>query len=124
MPAKRLPNKLAEITGAATKNPQRYAGRANPPTKPLGAPLATFTAEQAAIWATFANDFPWLARSDRQLVRLAVDLELRIDAGTAPVSTYAQMRLVLQSMGGTPCDRSRVSAPDDESDDPADEFLQ
>lgn len=124
MPAKRLPAAVAKVTGAAAKNPQRYAGRADPAVQPLGAPPDRLTDAQAAIWHELAGAFPWLARSDRHLVRLAVDLQTMIDTGTAPIAAYAQMRLVLQSMGGTPTDRSRVTAPDDESDDPAQEFLQ
>ena len=39
------------------------------------------------------------------------------------MAAFAQMRLLLSSMGGTPVDRTKVSAPDDEAEDPADEFL-
>jgi hypothetical protein len=33
------------------------------------------------------------------------------------------MRLCLSSMGGTPVDRTKISAPEEEPEDPADEFL-
>jgi hypothetical protein len=123
MPAKRLPSQIAKITGATAKNPQRYRDRANPAVEPLGPAPKSYDDEQREIWDNFNLNFPWLARSDRHLVRVAVDLQMMIDSGTAPIAAYAQMRLVLASMGGTPCDRSRVSAPNDDGDDPSSEFF-
>lgn len=119
----RLPQEVAKVTGAVVKNPQMFRDRAAPKVKSLGPAPKRFTPAQVEIWDEFNADFPWLGRSDRALVRMAVDLQTLIDAGDVPVSVYAQMRLCLSSMGGTPVDRSKVQAPEEESDDPADEFL-
>ena len=89
----------------------------------MGPAPKAYDDDQREIWDEFNADFPWLGRSDRALVRLAVDLQMMINGGDAPVAVYAQMRLLLSSMGGTPVDRSKVNAPDDDDKDPMDEFL-
>lgn len=119
----RLPEQVAAVTGAAARSPGRFKDRKTPKVKSLGPAPKSYNEAQREIWGSFNDDFPWLGRSDRELVRLAVDLRTIIDSGEAPVAVYAQMRLLLSSMGGTPVDRSKVGAPDDEDDDPADEFL-
>ena len=119
----RLPNEIAAVTGADKRSPGRFKDRAKPKVLSLGPAPKSYTPEQAEMWDEFNADFPWLGRSDRRLVGLAVDLQTIIDSGEAPVAVYAQMRLLLSSMGGTPVDRSKVAAPDDDDKDPADEFL-
>lgn len=119
----RLPQEVAKVTGAITKNPQMFRNRAEPKVKSLGPAPKRFTEPQKEIWDEFNADFPWLGRSDRRVVGLAVLLQHEIDGGEAPLAAFAQMRLLLSSMGGTPVDRTKVSAPDDEAEDPADEFL-
>jgi len=119
----RLPNEVAKITGAEAKNAGRFKGRAAPKVKSLGPAPVRYCEARRAIWDEFNNDFPWLGRSDRRLVGLAVELQHQIDTEPQPVAVFAQMRLLLSSMGGTPVDRSKVGAPEEESEDPADEFL-
>jgi hypothetical protein len=92
--------------------------------KSLGQAPKRFTAAQVEIWDEFNEDFPWLGRSDRRVVGLAVMLQHMIDTDPdCPVAVFAQMRMLLSSMGGTPVDRSKVQAPEEESEDPADAFL-
>lgn len=120
----RLPVEVASVTGAAAKNAGRFKGRSAPVVKSLGLPPKRFTPEQAEIWNEFNDDFPWLGRSDRRVVGLAVMLQHMIDTDPeTPIAVYAQMRMLLSAMGGTPVDRSKVQAPEEESKDPADEFL-
>ena len=119
----RLPAEVAKITGAVAKNAGRFESRADPKVRSLGLAPKRFTDEQREIWNEFNADFPWLGRSDRGLVRLAVELQTMIDQGEAPIAVYAQMRLVLGSMGGTPVDRSKVAVPEEDDADPTDEFL-
>ena len=124
MARNRLPQELAQITGAATKNRKRYAGRSTPVVERLGPAPKAYWVYRRAIWETFRTEFPWLGRSDRQLLNLAVELRLAMDTSeTFRVSHAAQMRLLLSSMGGTPVDRSKISSPDDGSTDPAHEFV-
>jgi hypothetical protein len=120
----RLPQDVAKVTGAVAKNAGRFKDRATPKVLSLGPAPKAYDDDQREIWDEFNADFPWLGRSDRALVRLAVDLQMMINGGEAPVAVYAQMRLLLSSMGGTPVDRSKVNAPDDDDKDPMDEFLQ
>jgi len=119
----RLPNEVASITGAVAKNAGRFKNRAKPKVLSLGPAPKSFTPEQVAIWDMFNADFPWLGRADRSLVKMAVMLDEMIDSGQAPIAVFAQYRMLLSSMGGTPVDRSKVATPDDDSGDPADEFL-
>ena len=119
----RLPNEVAKVTGAIAKNAGRFKDRAKPKVLSLGTAPKHYDEVQVEIWDEFNADFPWLGRSDRALVRLAVDLQMMINSGEAAVNVYAQMRLLLSSMGGTPVDRSKVAATDDDDADPMDEFL-
>lgn len=125
MPRPRLPADVAKITGAEAKNAGRFRNRAAPKVKSLGPAPKHYGEDQAALWDEFNDDFPWLGRSDRRLVGLAVVLQTQIDeAGRdAPTALIAQMRLLLSSMGGTPVDRTKVKAADDETDDPADQYF-
>lgn len=121
----RLPQKVAEITGAAARSPGRFKGRCSPAVKSLGPAPKRFTKAQAAIWNEFNADLPWLGRSDRRTVGLAVLLQDLIDTDPAcPIGVFAQMRMLLGAMGATPVDRSKIAAPEDDEPDPADEFLQ
>jgi len=119
----RLPQEVAKVTGAIAKNAGRFSDRATPKVKSLGSAPKSFDADQIEIWDEFNADFPWLGRSDRRVVGLAVILQSEINKGDAPVAVFAQMRMLLSSMGGTPVDRSKVQAPEDDDADPSDEFL-
>lgn len=119
----RLPNEVAKITGAVAKNAGRFAGRSSPKVFSLGPAPKHYDEKRKKIWDEFNDDFPWLGRSDRNLVRMGVDMRSRIDEGDAPINVYAQFRMVLSSMGGTPVDRSKVNNPVETDDDPADEFI-
>jgi hypothetical protein len=122
----RLPPAVAAVTGADTKNPQRYRNRTPPTSTPLGPPPDNFTEAERIVWAELADEMPWLAKSDRRIVALASRLQASIDAdpATFPIGGYAQLRLCLAAMGGTPCDKTKVSTPaDDDPDDPAAEFV-
>lgn len=122
----RLPATVATVTGADRQNPKRFSSRSKPKVLSLGPAPKRFTDEQREIWDEFNADFPWLGRSDRQLVEVATNLlDLMRSLGPeTPIALYAQMRMVLGQMGGTPVDRSKVNAPDDEAEDPADKFFQ
>jgi hypothetical protein len=125
MPKPRLASAVAKATGAADKNPQRFRDRKEPKVAALGEPPEWMVCEnELSAWHGFKQEMPWLAESDRTLVEVAARLRGRMirdpDMG---VNALAQLRLCLQAMGGTPSDRSKVGAPDEESDDPADQFF-
>lgn len=122
----RLPAAVAKATGAAVKNPQRFRGRKAPKVQPLGPAPKEFTAAQRAAWNAFAEEMPWLGKSDRMVVETASRLRARMQTEPDfPIGGYAQLRMCLSAMGGTPTDRTKVSAPDDDEDDedPAAEFV-
>ena len=120
----RLPVEAVSVTGADKHNPGRFKGRSAPVVKSLGPAPKRFTDAQVEIWDEFNADFPWLGRSDRRVVGLAVMLQHMIDTDReCPVAVFAQMRMLLSAMGGTPVDRSKVASPDEEPEDPADEFI-
>jgi hypothetical protein len=122
----RLPDAVAAATGAAAKNPQRFRDRKAPKSAPLGKPPASFTDEERTVWNELADEMPWLTKSDRRITALAARLQASLDADPLafPIGGYAQLRMCLSAMGGTPSDKTKVSAPADDDDaDPADEFL-
>jgi len=121
----RLPQQVAKVTGAVAKNAGRFEGRSSPRVKSLGPAPKRFTKEQKAIWDEFNADYPWLGRSDRGIVEVATRLTdlMRTHGAETPVAVYAQMRMTLGQMGGTPVDRSKVNAPEEDEIDPTDEFL-
>lgn len=125
MPRPRLTPEVAEITAADRHSPGRFKGRSNPKVKSLGPPPNRLSDDQKKIRAEFKEDFPWLGRSDRALVEVATNLLNRVRqlGPETPIALYAQMRMILGQMGGTPVDRSKVFAPDDKPYDPAGEFL-
>jgi hypothetical protein len=119
----RLPTAIAKVTGATIANPKRHNDRSAPKVKSLGVAPKRFTEDQKEIWDEFNTDFYYLGRTDRNLVGLACILQDEINKGKAPIAAFAQLRLMLSSMGGTPVDRSKVSTPGDDEKDPTDEFL-
>ena len=121
----RLPSQVAKALGADAKNPQRFQGRSVPKVAKLGSAPRAFTKEQRAAWEAFADEMPWLAKSDRVVVEVASRLRAAMETDPLfPMAGYAQLRMCISSMGGTPADRTKVSAPDDDKEtDPTDEFL-
>lgn len=120
----RLTQAQAEISGEAARRPARFEKRAEPKVEPLGSAPSRFTERQKAIWQEFADDLPWLGRSDRRAVEIGVLLQERIAHDPdVPVAVFAQMRLLLGAMGATPTDRTKVDASQDEPTDPADAYF-
>ena len=124
MPRPRTPKALAEVTGADALHPGRHTARKEPKVSPLGKPPKRLTEVEAEAWNELAEDMPWLARSDRTGVEIAAKLKARLVTDPEMgVNALAQLRMCLSAMGGFPADRSKVTAPDDEDDDPLAEFI-
>lgn len=119
----RTPAAVAAATGAAAKNPQRFRDRKEPKSSPLGKPPCSFTDDQREAWEMFADEMPWLGKSDRMVVEVASRLRAAMQEPDFPMAGYAQLRMCLSAMGGTPADRSKVAAPEEEDDDPAAAFF-
>jgi hypothetical protein len=115
----RIPKERAEATGAAKRDPGRFAGRSNPRTGRLGKASSWMSAEQAAAWDLFRAEFPWQQESDRGLVEIATVIRARViargrrDGGAQPAAALLRNdgRLAGGSIEGDACRRTR-SRPD------------
>ena len=125
MARKRLPTAIADTVGASLKNPQRYrGGPKSAATQALGAPPTWLSPHEAEAWRMFAHEMPWLSASDRTLTAIASKLRSRLMRDPAfGMKATNELRLCLTAMGGTPADRSKVAHHDDDTSDPATEFL-
>lgn len=118
MPAPRTPAAKADITGAADKNPQRHRERAEPKGSQLGKPSAFLDDYGQQAWEGFKRELPWLMESDRALVEVASSVRGRLLAGEdVGVTALSMLQSILSKMGGSPADRTRVSAPEEEERD-------
>ena len=124
MPRARTPLAKAEVSGALKKNPQRRKGKAAPKGNGLGLPPGWFTAVQKRMWAAFKKELPWLAESDRAVMEIACVLRAALYNGEeVGVSKLNLLRLLLAQLGATPADRSKISAPAKEDDDPTEGYF-
>jgi hypothetical protein len=119
----RTPLAKAFATGEAQKRPGRYRDRKEPRSPELGRPTAFLDEMQRRCWAAFKKEIPWLRESDRALVEGACVLRAKAWAGTLSADGWAQLRLCISAMGGTPTNRTKIQTPDDAEYDPAEAFL-
>lgn len=99
MPKPRIPLSLALVSGAVSKNPQRYRDRVEPPSAPLGDPPDWMTEGQRVAWVAFAAELPWLNGSHAALVEVAATLRARIVEPDCPISVMGLLRLCAGQMG-------------------------
>ena len=120
----RVPEAVAQVTGAAAKNPQRHRDRANPKVTKLGPPPTYLNPEEVRAWRLFEAELPWLGSSDRVVVEMAVRIRAKMAEGMLSMAAMTEMRQILNALGATPAARSKVIAPPEEEDeDPADRFF-
>lgn len=127
MPRPRVPLIKAQTTGRTQRNPARFKNRTEPTgLGPLGPP-PTFlkTASQKEAWNTFADELPWLNSSQRALVSIASDIRGRQIAGEdVGVKALNLLRMILNSMGATPSDASKVQMPETKDErDPSTKYF-
>lgn len=127
MPRPRVPLIKAHTTGRALRNPQRFKDRKEPTgLGPLGKPPKWLNKPcEHDAWNTLATDLPWLNKSHRTLVTMACGLLARQMAGDeVGVKALNLLRMMLNSMGATPSDASKISMPEDDApDDPANKYF-
>lgn len=122
MPNARTPVAKAKATGAAALHPGRHANRKDPKTQPLGDPSPFLDEHGIKAWEAYRRELPWLMESDRSLVEIAASVRGRLLAGEdVGVTALSMLQSMLSKMGGSPADRSKVGAPDDEQQE--DEFF-
>jgi hypothetical protein len=115
----------AQITGAAVVHPERHRDRIEPAAgRTLGAAPDWFDGNQAAVWEGFKRELPWLTEADRAVVEIAATLRSQFKANPAEfgATKLNLLRLALAQMGATPADRSKITVPDGDEQDPDDEF--
>lgn len=119
----RTPVAKAKVTGAAAKNPGRHRDRADPSVAPLPDPPAHLDPSAQQAWEHFRSELPWLTASDAALLEVGAIVRGRLLIGEVPGITALNMyQSVLSKLGATPTDRSKVSVPNDESEE-TDEFF-
>ncbi|WP_426528389.1 hypothetical protein [Bradyrhizobium sp. McL0615] len=127
MPRPRVPLIKAQTTGRTLKNPKRFKNRTEPTGLGALGPPPKFlrTASQKEAWNTFAKELPWLNYSHRALVSIASDIRGRQIAGEdVGVKALNLLRMMLNSMGATPSDASKVKMPDEgDPEDPAAKYF-
>lgn len=124
MPAHRLPQAKAEVSGAVGKNAGRFAGRRQPArTRPLGEPYVRMTDAGKLAWAEIQVEVPWLRSHHRPLVRMAAELMGKMDEGTLTVNSYGELSRLLSKLGMTPVDETKVTHGDDGDEDPTDKLF-
>lgn len=130
----RKPTALQTAKGADLKNAGRYRDRKkNEPTglDGVGDPPAyikdTPECKARAAWKEFAIECPWLTQSDRALLEAASMIRGDIMAGQAVgVPRLTLLRGILQSLGATPADKSKVmlAGSDDDKEKSEDDIFR
>lgn len=120
----RLPPTKAKVSGAAMKNPSRYAGKQGPSnTRPIGEPYATMTPGEIEVWNECRENMPWLHAAHRQLLRLVCKLAARMDGGELGVQASSVLSALLSKLGATPVDTAKVLHGVPEEEDSTDAFF-
>lgn len=125
MPRPRLPVAKAAVSGAAMAHPERHRDRKVPRgTRPIGDAYKSMTPGQVLAWEEFRAELPWLNSSHRALLQVACILRARLnddsDIGVNQLQTYSA---ILSKLAATPTDESKVTMPDGDETDPADQFF-
>lgn len=109
----RKPTAALELAGAFQKDPKRGKARANEP-KPLGkigdAPDTLDEASQA-IWDEMSAKAYWLTSADSFLLEIAARNMAYFRNGGSDTKTIGQLITVLNKLGFSPADRSKINGP-------------
>jgi hypothetical protein len=122
----RKPLASLRAKGTILKGPAKYADRREPKTAPLGEPSPHLTGIVRAAWFSFVAEIPWLVESDRAVLEVACHIRGQLMAGEEDIRAahLNLLRQCLSTMGATPADRSRITAPKEpEPDDPTAVFF-
>lgn len=130
MANRKKPRALAQITGAAMRNPSRY--RAPDPGAdlgPLGEPPGWLPESESSkaqtAWREISGLASWMNRSHRGLTAIAATVLGRVIAGQeVGVQALNLLRQCYGQMGLTPADAHRVAMPAAATDDdPANQYF-
>lgn len=129
MPRPRKPDALQIAAGRDKQNPGRYRDRKKNVPDGLGdvgdpPPYLVDTKDchPRRAWKEFVIELPWLTQSDRALLEAACMVRGDIMAGqVVGVPRLTLLRGILQSLGATPADKSKVMGGQGKGDDDDDE---
>jgi phage terminase small subunit len=125
MPRPRQPLAKAIVEGRHLKDPQRYRERTDMAKEPLGDAPKWFDASQITAWEHFRRELGWLTESDRALLEITAPIRASlIDGREVPVNRLNFYRLCLSQLGASPADRSKITMPETEEEDPDDFFYK
>ena len=120
----RIPAAKARVSGADVAHPGRHKARSEPKVSELGEPSAFLNKSGIKAWVAFKREMPWLGESDRALVEIASSVRGRLLSGEdVGITALSMLQAILSKMGGSPADRTKVSVPDGEEEDPTDKFF-
>ncbi|MBB3972770.1 hypothetical protein [Hansschlegelia beijingensis] len=126
MPRPRTPKAKAEITGYADKKRTKFENRVEPTVdEDIGSPPLWMTERQRESWRVLSDEIPWLNKSHRAHLSIAVVIHARLCANEdVGVQALNLLRQCLGQMGANPADASKAGGkPDGEGEDPANEFF-
>jgi len=115
----RSPLAKAKAEGRDRHDPQRFRNRPAPVFAEIGDPPSWMSPSQREVWDVFVFELPWLNKTHRSLLEVAVTVRTRIASGQdVGVQALNLLRQCLGQMGATPADAGRVAfADEDEADD-------
>ncbi|MFK3846619.1 hypothetical protein [Stenotrophomonas sp. NPDC078853] len=120
------PAELAELKGAAKKNPQRYKKEPPKSGKPLGKVPDHLPAEVAEVWKELERHaLPGvLTGADRFVMEVAASLvwEFRENRAEFKAAKYSHLIGCLARLGLTPADRQKLGTDKTPEGNPFDEF--
>jgi hypothetical protein len=121
----RLSLAQARLTGAYSKNPQRYRPRSEPTgLDPIGDAPDWLAPDIAAEFRALIAAMPWLNSSHVGITAIAATLQARMAQGVLGIPGLQLLRVTLNQMGGTPVSAHKVAAPAGSSEpDPADQYF-
>jgi hypothetical protein len=114
----RQPVARSQITGAASKNPQRHRNRKEPAQgRPLGDPSDFLDENGRRAWEGFKRELPWLMESDRAIVEIAAKLRGLVLAGAdVGEGKLKLLQTILSKLGASPSDRTKIAYGDDDQE--------
>ena len=122
MPRPRMPNAVADLSGAAERSPGRFANRTTPNLPDVGLPPDYFDDDLCKTWFRYTREIPWLDQSHRALLTTLCVVDKEIERVTTfgkklNAGLVTQHRIILSEMGATPASASKVNHKDDADED-------
>lgn len=115
----RKPTAALELAGAFDKDPKRGKAREGEPrpTGKVGPPPKTLIEDAAKVWVEMSREGFWLTSADEFLLEIAAKYMAYFRIGGNDTKVIGQLIAVLNKLGFSPADRSKINAPGQKKDD-------